>query len=280
MDLLKLKDKFPLEEIEWRIGMCGVIQDTKIWALVLAYIDNRAIQNRLDDVCGQFLWKNEFVNWKDGAQLCGISIYNSDLKEWVTKWDGADNSDIEGTKGGLSDSMKRAAYQWGIGRYLYGLPQTFAKTSKTKIDGWAKQPKSRKSESFYWQKPTLPNWALPNKNTEKKEDLPPPPPAKTEDPKAKKEYHKDKNGVVRYNKTDNTLNDRYQTEHGFVITEQLKNIHELVKYNLGGNFDQFYNWLFDVYEVVFWDIKQNMIAGIMQTLSNDSKTIMDHKKGR
>lgn len=39
----------------------------------------------------------------------------------VTKWDGAEDSDIEPIKGGLSDSMKRAAYQWGIGRVLYSL---------------------------------------------------------------------------------------------------------------------------------------------------------------
>ncbi len=118
----------------------------------------------------------------------------------------------------------------------------------------------------------------PDKSKTKQELQPPKLPDKPKPETEKKEYQKDKNGVVRYNKTDNTLNDRYQTEHGFVITEQLKNIHELVKYNLGGKFDQFYNWLFDVYKVVFWDIKQNMIAGIMQTLSNDSKTIMDHKK--
>jgi len=34
---------------------------------------------------------------------------------------GAENSDIEPVKGGLSDSFKRAAVQWGIGRYLYSL---------------------------------------------------------------------------------------------------------------------------------------------------------------
>ena len=39
----------------------------------------------------------------------------------LTKWDGAEDSDIEPIKGGLSDSMKRAAYQWGIGRVLYSL---------------------------------------------------------------------------------------------------------------------------------------------------------------
>ena len=41
--------------------------------------------------------------------------------EWITKYDGAPNTDIEAVKGGLSDASKRAAVQWGIGRYLYGM---------------------------------------------------------------------------------------------------------------------------------------------------------------
>ena len=71
-------------------------------------------------------WHNEFKPWKDGkAQLCGISIYFHERKQWLTKWDGADDSDIESVKGGLSDSMKRAAVEWGIGRYLYGMTQVW-----------------------------------------------------------------------------------------------------------------------------------------------------------
>ena len=98
-------------------------------------------------------------------------------------------------------------------------------------------------------------------------------------PKAKKkEYQKDKDGIIRYNKTDIALNDAHQKQHGLVSTEQWKNIHELVLYNIGGNFNQFFDWLFDTYEVIFWDIKNEMVAGIMQTLSNNSGIIMDHKK--
>ena len=71
-------------------------------------------------------WQNEFRPRKDGkAQLCGISIYFHEQKQWLTKWDGADDSDIESVKGGLSDSMKRAAVEWGIGRYLYGMTQVW-----------------------------------------------------------------------------------------------------------------------------------------------------------
>ena len=34
----------------------------------------------------------------------------------------AENTDVEAVKGGLSTSMRRAAVQWGVGRYLYRIP--------------------------------------------------------------------------------------------------------------------------------------------------------------
>lgn len=118
-----LSAPFACADIEWRVS--ATTQD-KSRGLVVPYVTNRAIQNRLDDTVGIDGWHNDFVPWKgESAQLCGISIYFSELNAWLTKWDGADDSDIESVKGGLSDSMKRAAVEWGIGRYLYGMPQVW-----------------------------------------------------------------------------------------------------------------------------------------------------------
>lgn len=117
MDLKRLQEYFKPSAITWRIG---VLSQDKTKGIALPYLTNRAVQNRLDSVCGPENWKNEYLPWKEKAQLCGISIRIDG--EWVTKWDGADDSKTEPTKGGLSDSMKRAAVQWGIGRYLYDLP--------------------------------------------------------------------------------------------------------------------------------------------------------------
>lgn len=112
-------------DIEWRIS--ATTQD-KSKGLAVPYVTNRAIQNRLDSTVGIDGWQNEFKPWKDGkAQLCGISIYFPQQKQWLTKWDGADDSDFESVKGGLSDSMKRAAVEWGVGRYLYGMTQIWVK---------------------------------------------------------------------------------------------------------------------------------------------------------
>lgn len=112
-------------DIEWRVS--ATTQD-KTKGLAVPYVTNRAIQNRLDSTVGIDGWQNEFRPWKDGkAQLCGISIYFQQQKQWLTKWDGADDSDFESVKGGLSDSMKRAAVEWGVGRYLYGMTQIWVK---------------------------------------------------------------------------------------------------------------------------------------------------------
>lgn len=140
----RLKEPFEPSEIEWRVGATTQSKDK---GMALAYVTNRAIQNRLDDVFGCFGWKNEYREWRGNSQLCGISVLHNG--EWITKWDGADDSQTEATKGGLSDAMKRAAYQWGIGRYLYNLPVA-----------WVPIKQAGKSYVIV-QEPTLPAWALP-----------------------------------------------------------------------------------------------------------------------
>jgi hypothetical protein len=126
---LKLLAPFDDADIEWRLQSTS---KDKASGKAVAYVTNRAIQNRLDDVVGVDGWKNEYIPWhsdgKKASQLCGISIYFEDRKEWVTKFDGAEDSDIEPVKGGLSDSMKRAAVQWGVGRYLYEMDTVSVET--------------------------------------------------------------------------------------------------------------------------------------------------------
>ena len=141
MDLLQAP--FLPSEIEWRVG--STTKD-KTKGLALAYVTNRAIQNRLDDVFGCFGWRNEFKEWKSTSQICGISVWHEERSQWITKWDGSDDSATEAVKGGLSDSMKRCGYQWGIGRYLYNLPQTWV---------------ALKSGKYLAEVPKLPTWALP-----------------------------------------------------------------------------------------------------------------------
>lgn len=114
-----LSKPFAPEDLEWRIQ---VTSKDKASGLAVPYVTNRAIQDRLDDIVGPENWHNEYKPWhgngKRESQICGISIY-FEGRGFITKWDGAEDTDVESIKGGLSDSMKRAAVQWGVGRVLY-----------------------------------------------------------------------------------------------------------------------------------------------------------------
>jgi hypothetical protein len=144
--LAKLQEPFPPEDIEWRVGATN---NEKTQGIALAYITNRAIQARLDEVFGPFGWQNQYKEWKGTSQICGISVWDNEKQQWITKWDGADDSATEAVKGGLSDSMKRAGYQWGIGRYLYNLENVWAPIEK------------RGNSYILKSEPKLPAWALP-----------------------------------------------------------------------------------------------------------------------
>jgi hypothetical protein len=120
IDWQALAAPFSDEDLEWR-GHGKPTSNGKL--LVLPYVTNRAIQQRLDDVVGPDKWSNAFHVGPQGGVLCTITLLTDSGP--ISKTDGADNTDIEAIKGGLSDAMKRAAVQWGIGRYLYSLPKYF-----------------------------------------------------------------------------------------------------------------------------------------------------------
>ena len=116
--ITKFREPFSFDSIEWKIQ---VTTQDKARGMAVPYINSRAIQKRLDDTAGVFGWRNEYRMWHEKSQICGISIFCPERTEWVTKFDGAENSDYEPVKGGLSDAFKRTAVIWGIGRYLYKL---------------------------------------------------------------------------------------------------------------------------------------------------------------
>jgi hypothetical protein len=161
----RLKEKFAVEDLGWRIMRSGTKKNGDLWALCLCYVDNRAIQDRLDRVCGFNMWKNEFQVLPGMGVLCGLSIKIKD--EWITKWDGGDfrpDHSKDGHKlilrGGISDSSKRAASAWGIGRYLYGNKEAFAQINKNgKFNGKLKD----KGNDIYfkWNPPILSKEFLP-----------------------------------------------------------------------------------------------------------------------
>jgi len=135
----QLKEPFKPDVIHWRVG--ATTQD-KSKGIALAYIDARDAMKRLDDVCGDG-WQVEYPF--EGCCRVGIKIDG----EWLWRSNGAGETNVEGEKGRYSDAFKRAAVLWGIGRYLYYLPNEWV----------ALTPKGR--SHVIAQTPKLPNWALP-----------------------------------------------------------------------------------------------------------------------
>lgn len=172
VDWKKLAEPFPEADIEWRIAQAGRTSGGNLWAKVLCYVTNRAIQQRLDDVVGPENWTNSF-EVVEGGWICGIGIAvepqgDARFRSFLWKYDGSDPTDIESFKGGISGSMKRAAVQWGIGRYLYNMGESWADILEDKKPGslYANcKVKSRTGTEdwvqFHWLPPKMPAWALP-----------------------------------------------------------------------------------------------------------------------
>ena len=109
------------DEIDCRVG---TISD-KGFSLLL-YKDARCDQNVLDETVGAFNWQRDHKEVK-GNMFCGVSIWDEERKQWVTKWDCGVESNTEKEKGEASDSFKRACFNWGIGRELYTAPFIWVK---------------------------------------------------------------------------------------------------------------------------------------------------------
>lgn len=148
----KLIKRFDDSELEWKPQSVGIKND-KPWAMILCYVQARAIQNRLDEVFGPMNWKDEYRFEKNGV-ICRLSVYCTEKKEWIAKENGSPETDIESFKGGISGAFKRVASSgYGIGRYLYELDTTFAECSMTKQKGY-KQAKTKDNQYFWWKVPT------------------------------------------------------------------------------------------------------------------------------
>lgn len=117
-------------------------------ALCLGYISAREVQDRLDEVFGASGWHCRYREFRTGV-MCTLRVRFPD--RWVTREDFGSESDQpdqgDKTKAAVSDSLKRAAVQLGIGRYLYSLEL-----------GW--QPWDAGKRQFA-SPPKLPEWALP-----------------------------------------------------------------------------------------------------------------------
>lgn len=107
------------EEIEVRVGQ---VAKENSWISLLLFQNSRVAMDLLDETVGKKNWKREHS--RDNKN-CTISIWDSEKKEWVGKEDTGVESFSDKEKGLASDSFKRSAVNWGIGRSLYSAPKIF-----------------------------------------------------------------------------------------------------------------------------------------------------------
>ena len=109
-------------EIECRVG--NVAKDGSGFFLLL-YKNARVDQTILDESVGQWNWQCKYYQVKN-TMVCSVGIYNEQRNEWLWKDNGGDDdSQMEQVKAELSDSFKRACFNWGIGRELYYSPKIY-----------------------------------------------------------------------------------------------------------------------------------------------------------
>lgn len=92
-------------------------------ALALAYADLRAYQNRLDEVAGAD-WSVRYVPWGDRI-ICELTICGVTRTSTGEADSQSERSEIAGTAA-EAQAFKRACAMFGLGRYLYNLPSTWA----------------------------------------------------------------------------------------------------------------------------------------------------------
>lgn len=164
----RLLRPFDPKSVKWKPTM---VKNNR--AMALAYIDARLVMDRLDRVVHVGGWRDEYTVLPSGEVECRLSVKIGG--QWITKADvGSQSEQPDGgdrMKAAYSDALKRAAVKFGIGRYLYRLPQQ-----------WVDYDPVRKRIT---QTPTLPAFAVPDgpepveepdadEPAEPKADAPPP----------------------------------------------------------------------------------------------------------
>lgn len=90
-------------------------------ANMLLYIDSRCVTNILDETVGCLNWQTEFYE-VNGQTIGKLGIWDDEKKTWVWKSDTGTESNIEASKGLISDCYKRLLSRWGIVE-LYSSPR-------------------------------------------------------------------------------------------------------------------------------------------------------------
>jgi hypothetical protein len=116
----QLATPFGIDQVEIKPGATN---KDKTKALALAYADPRVYQDRLDEVIGAAHWSVSYRRLSDRAIICRLVICGlsrEDIGEC------ADQNDPNFWTVASAQAFKRACSAFGLGRYLYDLPQPWS----------------------------------------------------------------------------------------------------------------------------------------------------------
>ncbi|GGM08607.1 single-stranded DNA-binding protein DdrA [Deinococcus aerophilus] len=139
----RLQAPFPSHLVGWKPQS---FTKDRSRALMLSYVDARAVQDRLDAICPD-AWSFEIEVVTGAAmptvkgRLTVLGVTREDIGE---AGDGA----LATLKAASSDALKRCAVQFGIGRYLYDLPKQWVDWNDARHEPVTP--------------PELPEWARPD----------------------------------------------------------------------------------------------------------------------
>ena len=124
----ELRAPFDPGDVDFRIQ--GKANEQTGRAQVVAYVDARAVQDRLDEVVGAGNWS---FDWQPLVIEKGeVQVAKGTLALFgVAKADVGTASNFQETLGAVSHCFKRAAVQWGVGRYLYNLHTVWVTVEKS-----------------------------------------------------------------------------------------------------------------------------------------------------
>jgi hypothetical protein len=139
----RLQAPFPKHMVHWK---ASTISKDRSRALMLAHIDARAVQDRLDAICPHdWAFSVEVIPSTTVPTVKGALTVLGVTREDIGQ---AGDGDLGTLKAAASDALKRCAVHFGIGRYLYDLPRT-----------WADWDDAKRQST---REPELPDWARPD----------------------------------------------------------------------------------------------------------------------
>lgn len=154
--LAQLKNPIDPKFVKCRVGARS---KDKTKGIALFYLDAREVEKVLDSVVGAENWATNMTAITSAQGFhgftCSLTVYMPDGK-MVTKTDAGEPSNTAPVKGAASSALKRAAAQFGVGRYLYYIPNQWYKLNEY---------------GLFEEKPELPSWAMPNNSLQDWEEV-------------------------------------------------------------------------------------------------------------